>query len=161
MIFLPNGKIRFDNIYELYYNLFMEIGLGINDQQYLYDQDTQTCIMFKDKYIKATVQPVPIYAGKNDIIFDPSENFQLMSNLFGYFLDKFSSDEDNEIKYIAHSIEDNDDKSKQRIVIRTSIGDIKTDYYYCLYLGFIEAIFILNQNINPDLSNFDINRFIK
>ena len=53
MIYLPNGTVIFDNIFDMYYDMFSEIGLGINSQQYLYDQDTQTVIQFKEKYIKA------------------------------------------------------------------------------------------------------------
>lgn len=158
MKFLNNGKVMFDDVYELNYHLFMEMGLSINNNGYLYDQDNGTTLMFKDKYIKATTIPVEIYAGKTDIVFNPAENFTLMNTLFCYYLDKYTSDEElsSEIKYIAHFIEDNPEKTMQRIAIRTANGDIFTSYYYNLYLGFIEAIFILSNNFSVDLSNFDI-----
>ena len=52
MNFLPNGKMIFDDIYEMYFQLFAEIGLGINQNQYLYDQDSMIVLKYKDKYIK-------------------------------------------------------------------------------------------------------------
>lgn len=156
MNFLPNGKVMFSDVYELNYHLFMEMGLAINNSGYLYDQDNGNILNFKEKYIKATTQPVQIYAGKTDIVFDPAENFTLMSMLFCYFLDKFNADNENNFKYIAHYIEDNNEKTMQRICIKTSSGDIFTAFYNNLYLGFIEAIFILNQNFDVDLINFDI-----
>ena len=45
---------------------------------------------------------------------------------------------------------------KQRVVIRTKNGDIYTNYFYNLYLAYIEAIFIISGNTDYDLSNFDI-----
>ena len=52
MIYYANGTVGFENIWDMYYDLFSEIGLGINNQQYLYDQDTQVTITFKEKYIQ-------------------------------------------------------------------------------------------------------------
>ena len=103
-----NGKMMFDDIYEMFYHLFTEIGLGINTDQYLYDQDTMTVLKYKDKWIKATVQPVEIYAGKTDIVFDPARNYNLMTTLFGYFISKESnSPEGDRIKFNSQYIDDN------------------------------------------------------
>lgn len=166
MKFLPNGKVIFDDVYEMYYYMFNTIGLSINSaNQHLYDQDTQIELRFNDKYIKATVLPIPIYAGRNDIVFDPSTNYNLMLNIFGYFIDKETASEDGDkIGYIAQSIEDElfvgkvgaNDIKKQRLSVRTTRGDFFSNYYFNIYLAYIEMIFILSGDFVPDLSNFDI-----
>ena len=153
MNFLPNGKMIFDDIYEMYFQLFAEIGLGINQNQYLYDQDSMIVLKYKDKYIKATVTPQEIYAGRTDIVFDPSKNYNLMTTLFGYFIDKESSTE-GKIKYASQYIEDDPSKTKQRLVVKTANGDIVSSFYFNIYLAYIECIFILS-GYNVDLANFD------
>ena len=48
------------------------------------------------------------------------------------------------------------ERFRQRVVIRTKKGDLYTQYYYNIYLAYIEAIFLLSENFEYDLSNFDI-----
>lgn len=156
MQFLTNGKILFDDIYEMYYHLFSEIGLAINSDQYLYDQDSMTLLRYKDNFIKATVQPIEIYSGKNDIVFDPVRNYNLMVNLFGYFISKESNSiEGDKIRFISQYIDDNQTKDKQRLVVKTANGDFASQFYYNIYLAYIECIFLLSGNFTPDLGNFD------
>ena len=108
MNYYANGTIGFDNIFDMYYDMFSEIGLGIGPNNYLYDQDTQITIMFKDKYIKASIDGQPIYAGRNDILFEPAKNYTLMTRLFEYYLDKAQNSDDGDIikGYVAHYIDD-------------------------------------------------------
>lgn len=162
MNFLANGKIVFNDIYEMFYHLFTEIGLSINGNQYLYDQDTGIELKYKDKYIKATVQPIPIYAGRNDIVFDPIKNYNLMVSILGYYIDKESQNPNGDnIGFIAQYIEEipngssDPDKRRQRVVLKTNKGEIRSQFYNNIYLGYIEIIFILSDNFIPDLSNFD------
>lgn len=157
MNFTPQGKVMFQDIYEMYYHLFTEIGLGINSDQYLYDQDNGTVLRYKDKYLKATVQPVEIYAGKTDMIFDPVKNYNLIVSILGYYLDKEANNpEGDNIGFIAQFIEDDSTREKQRVVVKTRRGDYISSFYYNIYLAYIEVIFLLSDNFVVDLSNFDI-----
>ena len=152
MYFLPNGLMAFSSANEMYYNLFLEIGLSINRDNYLYDQDTGIVLKYKDKYIKANIfDNTEIYAGKNDILFDPANNYNLMETLFGYYIDKQAA-EGNDIGFIARYIEDYPKwdnpnvKPLQRIVIKRKMqDDIYSNYYNKLYLGFIDIIFKLSD----------------
>ena len=158
MNYLPNGKVFFNDIYDLFYDLFMEIGLSIGKDQYLYDQETNIPIMIKDKYIKASVDNTPIYAGRNDIVFDPARNYSLMEKLFCFYLDKCQHSDDGDILggYIAHYIDDNPEKDKQRVTVKTmQRGLIESDFYYNIYLEYIDCIFKIG-GYNPDLFMFDI-----
>lgn len=151
MNFTGNGFVIFDDIYEMYYNLFTTIGLAVNQNQYLYDQDNGNIIRFKDKYIKATVQPVTIYAGRNDILFEPARNYQLIIALLGYYIDKNAE----EIGFIAQYIDEDKVMEKQRLCIKTKKGLVQSHFYKNIYLGYIECIFILSGDYMVDLSNFD------
>ncbi len=157
-----NGKMYFSDVNEMYYELFLEIGLGVNSSQYIYDQDTGIVLKYKDKHIKMNFNN-NVYAGNNDIVFDPSTNYNLMVTLFGYYIEK-ETNEGKNIGYIAQFTEDDQSKAfvakgerfKQRVVVKTTHGDICSNYYYNLYLAYIEIIFILSENNDYDLSNFDI-----
>lgn len=157
-----NGKMFFNDTREMYYNLFLELGLSINNEQFIYDQDTGVVLKYKDKRIKMSFTG-NVYGSNNDVVFDPSINYDLMVKLFGYYIEK-ETQNGNDIGYIAHFAEEEfgrafvpkNERFKQRIVIKTKNGDIKTTAYYNLYLAYVEAIFILSGNIDYDLSNFDI-----
>lgn len=147
----------YDTFGELTYELFSEIGLGINAQtSYVYDQETGAPIMFGEKYIKANYNDQPIYSGRTDVAFDPSTNYRLMNTLFGFYLDKLQHSEDGDMLggYIAHYIDDNEDKTKQRIVVKTGRGEIASRYYWNIYLAYIDCILRIG-GANVDLSNFD------
>lgn len=156
MNFTPTGKTMFDNQAEMFYHLFMEMGLSINSSQYLYDQETGIELKYKDKFIKADVNGNVIYAGKNDIVFDPARNYNMMVTLIGYYIERETINGTANFVFIAQSVEDNADRTKQRVVVRTNRGDIASQYYKNVYLGFIEVIFLLAENFIPDLSNLDI-----
>lgn len=158
MQYLPDGRVTFNDIFEMNYDLFMEMGLGLDADKHLYDQDTMNPIMFKDKYIKAAIDPSPIYAGRNDILFDPANNYTLMNRLFGLYLDKAQNTDDGDILggYIAHYVDDNEERDKQCVGVKThGRGVISSEYYYNVYLAYIDCIFRIAGYI-PVLTQFDI-----
>lgn len=158
MQYFANGTVGWTDMFDMHYDLFSEIGLGINSQQYLYDQDTQTTLMFKDKYIKASINGAPVYAGRNDIVFEPAKNYTLMTRLFEYYLDKCQNSDDGDMLqgYIAHYIDDDETKEKQRVVVKTvGRGEIASNYYYNIYLAYIDCIFRI-AGYTAMLQNFDI-----
>ena len=157
-----NGKIMFSDLKEMYYNLFIEIGLSINNDQYIYDQDTGIVLKYKDKYMKMSFTG-DVYAGRNDMVFDPITNYNLIVTLLGYYIEKEIAN-GNDIGYIADFKEEEfkrevyvkGERFKQRVVVKTKNGDFCSNYYYNLYLAYIEIIFILSGNTEYDLTNFDI-----
>lgn len=154
MRFINNGVMVFDDIYEAFYNLFNEIGLSLNQNQYLTDDDSGISIKYKDKYIKSAVTPVPVYAGKTDILFEPWKNYNLMTTLFGYFVDKQTS-LGNNIGFSAQYVEDNETRDRQRLIVKTVNGDIVSRFYVNIFLAYFEAIFKLSGFGDVDLSNLD------
>jgi hypothetical protein len=152
-----NGLMMFQTLEELYYDLFLEMGIGVRGQ-YLYDQDNGNDIKFGENFIKVSIDGQPVYAGRNEILFEPALNYQLISTLFGYYLDKAQNSEDGDILqgYIAHYNDDNETRDKQRVVVKTKgRGEISSNFYYQIYLAFIDCIFRI-AGYNVDLSNFDV-----
>ena len=86
-----------------------------------------------------------------------------MDKLFGFYLDKCKNSDDGDILrgYIAHYIEDDPTKTKQRVVVKTvpveqgGRGLIESEFYFNVYLAFIDCIFRI-AGYNPNLQNFDI-----
>lgn len=149
---------QYNNIYDMYYDLFMECGFAVNRDQYMYDQDTSNMLMFREHNIKASLDGSPVYAGKNDVIFDPAHNYTLMSMIFCHYLDKVQDTDDGDILqgFVAYFIEDDITREKQRVVIRTKgRGDIASNFYYNIYLAYIDCMFRITNNF-VDLNNFDI-----
>lgn len=157
MIITAQGKISYETIDELYYEFFLAIGLGVTIDQYLYDQDTGNAIAFREKRVKASVDGRPVYAGMNDIVFEPDKNYSLVSNLFGYYLDKIQNSDDGDMLggFVSQGIIDNETRDKQAIMVRTiGRGDICSDFYYNIYLAYMDEVFRI-EGMQVDLSNFD------
>lgn len=148
----------FNSLFELYYDLFNEIGLAAKPNGYLYDQDTENFLQFDEgKFIKTSLDGNEVYAGRNEVVFDPSSNYKLIYHLFGYYLDKCQNDPDGDQLggYIAHYTEDTEERL-QRVVVKTqSRGEITSDWYWCIYLAFIDCIFAID-GYKVDLHHFDI-----
>ena len=97
-------------------------------------------------------------ACQNDIPFEPNKSYSLVNYLFCHYLDKVQQSDDGDILqgYIAHFIDDNEERDKQRVVVRTrGRGDISSDYYYNIYLAFFDCVFRI-AGYTPNLHNFDI-----
>ena len=158
MYYSMNGKMIFSSIDDLNYNLFNEIGLSVRPDQYVYDQDTGNVIQSNEKLLKASINGAPVYAGNRDIIFEPDKNYALMACLFGMYLDKAQHSDDGDLLqgYIAHYVFDDETRTKQQVVVKTvGRGEIASKFYYNVYLGYIECIFLISGS-EVDLSNFDI-----
>ena len=145
--------------------MLLEMGLGLDRNNHLYDQTTGDILQWKDKYIKCSVDDTPIYAGKDEVIFSIDENFQLFMNIYAHFLDNLAKDEDSDIIVVAHYIDYIEDINKNRLCVKYNtkdgsvVGGILTSNLFSdQWLCYIDSIFLLNGNVNFDLSNFDQER---
>lgn len=159
MIRFPNGSIAFNNFNELLYDYFIEMDLMIGPDQYVRYAGTNHILQFKGKLIKASYNGQPVYGGLNDVVFDPIHNYGMISTLFGLYLDMCQNSEDGDILqgYIAHYVEDNQMKDKQRVTVKTNgRGEISSNYYKNVFLAYMDCTFKISGYPNVDLSNFDI-----
>ena len=153
-----NGKIIFNDKPEMIYNLISEMELFINREGYLCEQESGNELLYNDKHIKPAITTAEVYAGKNDVLLLPWDNYNLTTRIFSYYLQKLENE--GSIHVFANFIDDlkideNSKINKQRVVVRTNTGDIYSDYFYKTYLAYLQMIFILSGTYNVDLSNFD------
>lgn len=158
MRIIPPNTLIFENLNDIILNYFYEMGMSIDKNGYLYDQDLGNNISYKGNMIKASVNGIPVYAGMNEIVFDPVHNYGLISTLFGTYLDKCQNSEDGDILggYIAHGIEDSKMDKSQRVCVKTlNRGEIASLYYQNVFLAYIDCTFRI-AGYNVDLHPFDI-----
>lgn len=158
MIPTPMG-LKFTDFNDLIVNYISEMGLAVDSNMYLYDQDSGNILKFKDKSIKISINGIPAYGGVNDIVFNPAHNYAICSTLFGMYINRCQDTDDGDLiqGYIAHSLEDMPgSKEFQRVVIKSiGRGEIASNYYRNAFLGFIDCTFRIS-GYNLDLSPFDI-----
>lgn len=161
MHILPNGLTVLDTKGELYYHLLLEMGLGIDRNQHLYDQTSGDTLSFKDRYIKYSIKDEPIYAGKDEVIFTIDENWSLFMSIFAHFLDTLANDSDSDIEVISHYTSLEPELEKTRLYVNYNskstgnAGQIVTNMFYDPWICYIEMIFLLNNNVTFDFNNFD------
>ena len=134
-----------------------EIGLSVDKQNKVYDQDTRQPLLFKDKNMKFSSQHNVALSG-NDMVFDPANNKGLMSSLFDYYTQKL---EDEEGIYVSGHFEESGDDGKMSVTLMIDNNQIKTNSYSNNSLSYLEAIKILNGSENTDLSQYDSVKQIK
>lgn len=127
-----------------------EIGLTVDDQNRVLDQDTRERIKFKDKTVKYSSQH-PVTIGNNDIVFDPMNNRTLMNTLFEYYSHKLQEEDD---VYVAmHYEQRSEDKSTLYAKVDGKVLESKP--YHQEALKYVDVIKQLNGAENVDLSQYD------
>lgn len=130
-------------------NLIMqEIGLEIGIGNKIVDQDTGAVLAFKGMTVIA-----PGTYSHNAIEFDPYNNKKMMSNLFGYFLDKHS--EESDVDVLAYY---NVDHDSHKSSIECKLSDqtrIKSKPYTRDSLKYADIIIQLNGGVAPDFDQYD------
>lgn len=135
----------------LVYKIMNEIGLDIDDQNRIYDQDTGNIINFNQKALVYNFH-YDINPGFNEILFDPINNRNIMVNLFSYYLKKLEVIEN---RYFMAFYQVENHNHKKAVEIKANVNEIiGSNYYANECLGYIELIFKLNNEL-LDLSSFD------
>ena len=133
-------------------NLIMqEIGLEIGIGNKIVDQDTGAALAFKGMSVIA-----PGTYSHNAIEFDPHNNKKMMSNLFGYFLDKHS--EESDVDVLAYY---NVDAENNKSSIECKLSDqtkITSKAYTRDSLKYADIIIQLNGGTAPDFDQYDIEK---
>lgn len=130
-------------------NLIMqEIGLEVDNCNRIIDQDTGAALAFKGM---AVIAP-GTYGGRNCIEFDPHNNKKMMSNLFGYFLDKHS--EESDVDVLTYYNVDQGTKS----AVECKLSDqtkITSKAYSRDSLKYTDIMIQLNGGTAPNFDQYD------
>lgn len=131
-----------------------EIGLTVDKQNRVYDQDTRQPLLFKEKNMKFSSQH-NVALGNNDMVFDPANNKGLMNSLFDYYTQKL---EDEEGVYVSGHFEEANEDGKMAVNLTVNNKQVKTNYYTNNSLSYLEAIKVLNGSDSLDLTEYDSDR---
>ena len=129
-----------------------EIGLDLNHEGYVTDQDDMNMVVMEGKLLKYSFEtPIPI--NRNiEIYFDPLNNLQLMSNLFSYLLKKL---EIYENVYFPTYFSVKNELYQNALVVKNDYTTIQTAFYTNITLAYAEMMFIINGGSTIDLSQLD------
>ena len=137
--------------------IMQEIGLDIGNGGKLYDQDTSMEIKINGMNVMAP----GLYGGRQSIEFDPHNNRKMMSQLFGYFVNKYS--EETDIDVLTYYNVDNRDKLNTGKVECKMSNDqtITSDSYQRDSLKYADIIIQLNGGDPSCLKKYDTPQEIK
>lgn len=133
--------------------IMQEIGLDIDDNNHIIDQDTGVALQFKGKQLKY-INNKKCRLERNEIPFDPVCDAKLMNNLFAYYINKINA-EDGRYVNIYYSVQDKNSK-KGSIILKEERDNItmQSNSYYNDSLKYMDLILQLNGNDN-NLNAYD------
>lgn len=164
--FAPFSNNLIINILEdLVFHLINEIGIGINTNGFIYDQDNGQEIYYQGKQIKASIDPRNP-ALENDLygLFDPVFDGKFMAMMLGYYLKKSEAqgliepismtEQIAEIPYYNYL---NPIKTRKTrvVVLCENHREYNSNFYYQKGLKYSDMILRIGGNYNIDLSKFD------
>lgn len=145
-------KTQIRNINELEYKLLMEIGLDIDTEHRLVDQDFGTFVFFNGKHIKAKRNGIEPFINKHTVYFDPVGNVKFMRQLFQYYINKI-----NQLDGVYFPVFFpifNQENRTGCIEMKNEEGSFRSEYYHNETLRYIDMIFRISGEI-LDLRQFD------
>lgn len=131
--------------------ILQNIGLEIDEDNCIIDEETGDRLQIRGKYIKTEV-------GEQDyncIEYNPLENPTMMNKLFGYFLDKNEKETGVGTRVYSHSTTNKKEKGHV-ILIQEDETTITSGNYYNDSLKYADIIFKMNSAIKlEDLRPLD------
>lgn len=137
---------------DLEYQLLLAIGLSVDTNHNLIDQDYGTIIYLNGKNIKSNRGTIEPFIRKTDVYFDPINNVKLMRTLFQYFINKIN-DLDN--RYFSVFFPVYKDNGLISIEIKSELESFKSDYFYNESLRYIDLIFKISGYNFIDVKQYD------
>lgn len=137
---------------DLEYQLLLTIGLSVDANHNLIDQDYGTIVYLNGKNIKVKRGPVEPFIRKTDIYFDPLNNMKLMRSLFQYFINKIH-DLDN--RYFSVFFPVYGDNGAIAIEIKSETESFKSDYFHNESLRYMDLIFKISGYDHINLKQYD------
>ena len=149
----------YNTIQDLIFALLNEIGLSIDRDNVLIDQDNGgQRIYFGGKLIKCSVDPNnPVYSSDVAVVFDPINDMKLMTTILAYYLEKERVL--GESYPIAYSFNDRDKQGPSNMIVKiqtseNGITEVVSNFYYNRCLKISDIILRMGGHY-CDLSNFD------
>lgn len=126
--------------------LIMALGYTVDQKGYLMDQDTMHRIQFFNKNLKFSDN---VQFHRNDIEFNPMENFKLMQSIIEVYL--HNKDDEVRVFFI-------DSSSCAHIRTNEGLEHVSSSYPNYPLLGYIELIFNIEFGEDSKISLMDLHR---
>ena len=127
-----------------------EIGLDIDQDNHIIDEESGMPIMMKGKFLKYNYGPVK-RTTREEINYDPLNNPKLMNLLFGYYSSKLEAEGNSGIDIYASSIASED---KQVLKVKTGGDTLGSAPYHSESVRIMDIICQINES-GEDVSEFD------
>lgn len=146
---LDNNSLEFGDL------TLRELGLEINQDNHIVDQDTGHLLTFKDKKIKYNTGII-FRLNKDEISYDPLNNPKLMNHLFAYYTNKLADEESVYIGSYFNIPVNNSDKFVMKV--KTDDSFIKSEPYFSESVRIMDIVCKLNDS-DTDVSKYDFKNF--
>lgn len=144
-------KVNFNDI------SMRELGLDIDDNNHVYDMDTESIYTIKEKYIKYSEDEYPDIM-KNEIDMNLIENPRLMEILFGMWIVKWASRKHVEVTSFYQSPIRGSNKGIFVMTYVASNGETK-ELKSDVYINDSVRIFNLISKLNHTSHMYDLTKF--
>lgn len=144
---LDNNSLEFGDL------TLRELGLEVDKDNYIVDQDTGNLLTVKDKKIKYNSETI-FRLNKDEISYDPLNNSRLMNHLFGYYTSKLADEESIYIESYFNI--PTKDSNKSIMKVKTQDETFKSDAYFNESVRIMDVICKMNDS-DTDVSKYDSN----
>ena len=95
--------------------MFENIGLDLNEEGHVIDDDLGVELMIKGKVL--VLDPNKVFPGSNTLLFDPIDNPSIMDKLFKHYVDKIGNDSGVYTRLIAYNSAGKNEKTFLEIIM--------------------------------------------
>lgn len=138
---------------DLEYQLILAMGLSVDTNNNLIDQDYGTIVYLNGKNIKAKRGPVEPFIRKTDIYFDPVNNVKLMRSLFQYYINKIT-ELDNRYFSVYFPVFGSEN-GLVAIEIKNERESYRSDYFFNESLRYIDLILKISGYDYINVKDYD------
>lgn len=139
-----------ENIIEFGDLTLKEIGLDIDEDNHIIDEESGMPIMMKGKFLKFNCGPAN-RTTKDEINYDPLNNPKLMNFLLGYYSDKLESEGSRGVDICFSTV---GPEEKQILKVKTGDDTLESNPYHNESVRIMDIICQLNES-EQDVSKYD------
>lgn len=144
-------------INEIIYILLSELGLTLDSNFNIVEQNTGTVLQFNSKFIKFSYQGPFMIDGQESVWFDPINSEEIASKFYNYYTKVLYDSEAIRILHIneVQSVSDTRKCIQVTYIENEEKLEYETNYYNNLALAYLEIIFNFSRNDITPIINLD------
>lgn len=150
-----------ENYINIARSILGEMGLYLNPQHLVYDEDTGNMITIDGKFLAFTFTPNTnfFYDTEKCILFNPFGDFRTMNRLFSYYLNKEQANGNMGFVETYYIDENPKDSRETRMVIKTQNELYESEYYKNKCLKICDIILKIGYPMEYSMGEFNLKVF--